>query len=75
VSAARAAARARARAGARGRDAQPRSLARTHLLTARRPPAHWPNLSRRADHLVGTPKYGSVYFGDGIENSSLQFML
>ena len=28
-----------------------------------------------ADHLVSTPKFGSVYFGDGIENSSLQFML
>ena len=26
-------------------------------------------------HLVATPKYGAVYFGDGIENSSLQFMV
>jgi len=26
-------------------------------------------------HLVGTPKFGAAYFGDGVENTSLQFML
>ena len=26
-------------------------------------------------HLTGTSKYGAVYFGDGVENTSLQFML
>ena len=28
-----------------------------------------------AFHLIGTPKHGAVYFGDGVENASLQFMV